>query len=126
VVFVYDVPTADLPRFHAVSDIFVMPSRARLEACDVEGFGLVYLEANACARAVVAGRSGGVADAVLDGVTGLLVDPLDPEAIADGLARLLSDAPLATRLGQQGRDRVVGEFTWDRVAARVQNVLETL
>jgi phosphatidylinositol alpha-1,6-mannosyltransferase len=126
VVFAYDVPTADLPRFHAVSDVFVMPSRAHLEACDVEGFGLVYLEANACARAVVAGRSGGVADAVQDGVTGLLVDPLDPDAVADGLARLLSDPPLATRLGQQGRDRVVAEFTWDRVAARVQNVLETL
>jgi phosphatidylinositol alpha-1,6-mannosyltransferase len=126
VVFAYDVPTAELPSYYALSDVFVMPSRTHLEACDVEGFGLVYLEANACGKAVLAGRSGGVPDAVLDGVTGFLVDPLDPEAIASGLARLLSDRQLAMRLGQQGRNRVVAEFTWDRVAGRVQNVLEAL
>jgi phosphatidylinositol alpha-1,6-mannosyltransferase len=126
VVFAYHVPTVDLPRIYAMSDIFAMPSRAQLDACDVEGFGIVYLEANACGKAVVAGRSGGVADAVVDGVTGLLVDPLASEAVAEGLGRLLSDPELAVRLGRQGRERVVAQFTWDRVASQVQQILDTV
>jgi phosphatidylinositol alpha-1,6-mannosyltransferase len=126
VVFAYDVPNADLPRVYALSEIFIMPSRAHMEANDVEGFGLVYLEANACGKAVVGGRSGGIPDAVVEGVTGLLVDPQDPEAIATALVELLSNSELTTRLGRQGRARVIAEFTWNRVANKVQDILETL
>jgi phosphatidylinositol alpha-1,6-mannosyltransferase len=126
VVFAYHVPTAELPKVYALSDVFVMPSRTNTAACDIEGFGIVYLEANACGKPVVAGRSGGVADAVEDGVTGLLVDPQDPDAIAETVGRVLTDASLAARLGRQGRARTEAEFTWTRVADRVQHIVEGL
>lgn len=125
VIFAGQVPDEDLPDIYALSDVFVMPNREQLEACDVEGFGLVFLEANACGKPVVGGRSGGVPEAIVDGVTGLLVNPHDPEDIANALARLLTDGDLALRLGQQGRLRVVRDFAWARVADRVQRILDS-
>lgn len=126
VIFAGRVSDEDLPDIYALSDVFVMPSREQLEACDIEGFGLVFLEANACGKPVVGGRSGGVPEAVADGVTGLLVNPEDPEDVANALARLLSDRELATRLGQQGRARVVREFDWTRIGVRVQGILDSV
>jgi phosphatidylinositol alpha-1,6-mannosyltransferase len=123
VVFAGHVPVELLPEIYALSDVFVMPSRAQLDRCDVEGFGLVYLEANACAKPVVAGRSGGISDAVVDGVTGFLVNPEAPEDIAGALARILDDDELGRRLGEQGRSRVVREFGWPRVAMRIQSIV---
>jgi phosphatidyl-myo-inositol dimannoside synthase len=126
VIFAGQVPAADLPEIYALSDVFVMPSRAPAEANDVEGFGMVFLEANACAKPVIGGRSGGIPDAVMDGVTGLLVNPHDSEEIAAALTRLLTDTDLASRLGQQGRLRVVRDFAWARAADQVQRVLDSL
>ena len=126
VIFAGRVADEDLPDVYALSEVFVMPSRERLEENDVEGFGLVFLEANACAKPVVGGWSGGVPEAIVDGVTGLLVDPHGPEEIANALARLLSDSDLAIRLGRQGRARVVSNFNWARVGDRVHNILETV
>src|SRR5262249_14775190 len=74
VVFTGRVSDEELPEFYALSDVFAMPSRACLDSNDVEGFGMVFLEAGATGKPVVAGRSGGIEDAVVDGVTGLLVD----------------------------------------------------
>jgi phosphatidylinositol alpha-1,6-mannosyltransferase len=116
----------DLPDIYALADVFVMPSREQLEACDVEGFGLVFLEASACAKPVVGGRSGGVPDAIVDGVTGLLVNPHNPEDIANSLAQLLTNKDLANRLGQQGRSWVIKDFGWVRVADRVQEILRSV
>jgi phosphatidylinositol alpha-1,6-mannosyltransferase len=116
----------DLPDIYALADVFVMVSREQLQSCDVEGFGLVFLEASACAKPVVGGRSGGIPDAIVDGVTGLLVNPHDPEDIANALARFLSDTDLATRFGQQGRSRVVKYFGWDRIADQVQGILQSV
>ena len=93
VIFAGRILVEELPDIYAISDVFVMPSRN--EECDVEGFGLVFLEASACAKPVVGGRSGGIPDAIEEGVTGLLVGPRDPEDIANALARLLSDGDLA-------------------------------
>ncbi len=126
VVFAGHIPDADLPHIYALSTVFVMPSRAQMEACDIEGFGLVFLEANACGKAVVGGRSGGVPDAIVDGVTGLLVNPHDPEDIAQALGRLLTNRELASRLGQQGYGRVVRNFRWAQVGDRVQRVLNEI
>lgn len=120
------IPWATLPEMYALGDVFVMPSREDLEACDVEGFGLVYLEANACGLPVVGGRSGGIPDAVEHGVTGLLVDPTDPEALAGAILRLVEDPELARRLGHQGLRRARAEFQWSEVADRVQRVIDDM
>lgn len=126
VIFAGRAAAEDLPDLYALSDVFVMPSRDQLEADDVEGFGIVFLEASACGKPVVGGRSGGISDAIVDGVTGFLVDPRDPEDIADTLARLLLDSDLAIRLGQHGRSRVVRDFDWRCVADRVQGILDAI
>jgi phosphatidyl-myo-inositol dimannoside synthase len=124
VIFAGNVSDERLPDVYSLCDVFVMPSRPRIESDDVEGFGIVYLEANACAKPVVAGRSGGVPDAVIDGVTGFLVDPLSAEDIGSAIFRLLSSPELATRLGSQGRDRVLREFTWPQFVGRVRQICD--
>ncbi len=113
---------AYLPALYSLADVFVMPSRD-LPGEPIEGFGLVYLEANLCGTAVIGGRTGGTADAIVDGETGLLVDPEQPEEIAEALVRLLSDPDLAGRMAQAGRERVQRELTWDHVAQRVTEAL---
>jgi phosphatidyl-myo-inositol dimannoside synthase len=111
---------------YALCDVFTMPSRERLAECDVEGFGLVFLEAAACGKPIVAGRSGGSADAVEDEVTGLLVDPQDSEGLASALYRLLSDRALAKRFGEKGRLRTASDFSWSRFAQRLEAILRTV
>jgi phosphatidylinositol alpha-1,6-mannosyltransferase len=123
VVFAGQVCDAELPDYYALSDVFIMASREQVEDCTVEGFGIVYLEANACGKPVIGGRSGGVPDAVQDGETGLLVDPRSPEKIARALISLLSDRTRAARMGRVGRARVVQEFSWSRMAEQVYHVL---
>lgn len=117
------VPNDELPDIYAMCDVFALPSRERLDSCDVEGFGIVFLEANASGKPVVAGRSGGIGDAVVDGTTGLLVEPSDPDDIADAIHTLLANPELATRIAEQGRERVVREFGWEAVGGRLREVL---
>jgi phosphatidylinositol alpha-1,6-mannosyltransferase len=123
VVFAGTIMDQDMPELYALSDVFAMISRARLEHSDVEGFGLVFLEANACGKPVVGGFSGGVPDAVVDGVTGMLVDPHDVQGVAGALEKLLNDEELRKRLGEQGRARVKSEFRWKQVGDRVLEIL---
>jgi len=126
VIFAGRLADEDLAQLYALCDVFVMPSRAQLDEKDVEGFGIVFLEANACAKPVIGGRSGGVPEAIVDGVTGLLVDPNDSGELADAIARLLTDREFAHRLGQQGRERAVNEFSWRRAADSVQGILDSV
>lgn len=126
VVFAGKIKDELLPEIYALSEIFVMPSRENLDACDVEGFGLVYLEAGACEKPVVAGRSGGVPDAVLDEQTGLLVDPNNLLELANALERLLNNRRLAETLGRQGRSRLIGKFEWPWIANRIHEIVETI
>ncbi len=104
-------------------DVYAMVSRMIPDENEVEGFGITYLEASACGKPIVAGRSGGVEDAVVDGETGLLVDPLDTSALASALIRLLTDREFARRLGEAGRRRVLETLTWDRVTGRLLSLL---
>ena len=97
-------------------------SREARSGGGAEGFGIVCLEASASGKPVVVGRSGGLPDAVIDQVTGLLVDPEDHGAVADAIARVLRDGALSARLGRAGRDRVVRELTWDHMAARARAI----
>jgi phosphatidyl-myo-inositol dimannoside synthase len=105
--------------------LLAMPSRLPAGQFAGEGFGIVYLEAGAYGKPVVAGNVGGALDAVLDGETGLLVDPLDPLALADAITALLRDDALAQRLGAAGRTRAE-QHTWPLVAERVQRELLSL
>jgi len=106
------VSEEDLVSLYNACDVYAMVSREIVERGDVEGFGITYLEASACAKPVIGGRSGGVEDAIEDGVTGFLVDPHDVDAVAERLTALLTDQALARRLGENGRMRVERSFTW--------------
>lgn len=119
--FVGPVPSADLPRYYALADLFVMANRT-LPDEDVEGFGMVFLEASASGLPVIGGRSGGVVDAVINEETGLLVDGASVPDIANALRRLLDDAELRRRLGARGREWVRGRFSWERAARRVREI----
>jgi phosphatidyl-myo-inositol dimannoside synthase len=102
--------------------LLAMPSRLPAGGLAGEGFGIVYLEAGAYGKPVVAGNVGGALDAVRDGETGLLVDPTDPLLVAEAIARLLLDPELARRLGEAGR-RHAQAHSWPRVIARVEALL---
>jgi phosphatidyl-myo-inositol dimannoside synthase len=114
--FVGPVTDAELPAWYSLGDVFVTPARS--EPPDVEGFGIVFLEAAACERAVVAARAGGIPDSVAEGVSGLLITPDDERELAARLVELLLDPARRAELGRRGRERVLAEFTWDRVAER--------
>jgi len=107
-------------------DVFVMPSREIASSGHVEGFGIVFLEAGACGRPVLGGRSGGVVEAVQDGVSGRLVNPGDPEDLAQALLGMLRDPHQARAMGRAGRLRVEREFAWEKVLEPLGDFLETL
>jgi phosphatidylinositol alpha-1,6-mannosyltransferase len=113
------VPWADLPAHFAAGDVFAMPCRTRWRGFDVEGLGIVYLEASASGLPVLAGRSGGAPDAVLEGRTGLVVDGTSPGETAEALIALLADRPRATAMGAAGRAWVESEWRWARIADRL-------
>ncbi|MEV4564862.1 glycosyltransferase family 4 protein [Nonomuraea sp. NPDC049419] len=121
--FTGTVPAADLPGYYAAADVFAMPCRTRLRGVDVEGLGIVFLEASATGLPVVAGRSGGAPDAVRPGETGLVVNGEDPREIAQAVVELLTDPQKARKMGAAGRDWITGEWTWDEVAARFRALL---
>lgn len=122
--FVGYVADEELPELYALCDVFVLPSTETTAtesgSRGVEGFPAVFLEASACGRPVVAGKSGGSAEAMLDGVTGLLVDGKSVGQIADAVRKLLLDEKLANRLGQNGRNRIEREFSWDAIIRRIE------
>jgi phosphatidylinositol alpha-1,6-mannosyltransferase len=113
-----------LPDLYTASDVYAMPSRHDAAGGNFEGFGISYLEANACGVPVVGADTGGVADAIEDGATGYLIPPDDVPALTDRLLRLLSDPAAARRMGEAGRTRVLTSFTWERIAARFLAALE--
>lgn len=113
--FLIDVPDRDLPALYNLAEIYLGVSRLMEQR--VEGFGISLVEASACAVPVVAGRSGGIPEAVSDGETGLLVEAEQAEAVVSALGRLLDDAALRGRLGRAGRAAVERYYNWDRVVA---------
>jgi phosphatidylinositol alpha-1,6-mannosyltransferase len=123
VVFTGSVPTAELPAYYAAGDVYAMPCRTRRGGLDVEGLGIVYLEASATGLPVVAGDSGGAPDAVREGETGFVVDGRDPSGLVDRLARLLTEPDLAARMGAAGRRWMETEWRWDLQAARMHTLL---
>jgi len=115
--FEIDVDWADLANLYRTMDVFCMPCRSRWGGLEVEGLGLVFLEAAAAGLPVLAGSSGGSPETVVPGETGFVVDSV--EDIVDGLQILLADPQRAREMGAKGRRRVVEEYVWDRVVANL-------
>jgi phosphatidyl-myo-inositol dimannoside synthase len=124
VVFTGSVPWADLPAHFAAGDVYAMPCRTRRAGLDVEGLGIVYLEASATGLPVVAGDSGGAPDAVRPDETGYVIPGRDLGALVETLSTVLSDRGLAARLGAAGRAWVEREWRWDTQAARLRQLLQ--
>ncbi len=125
VTFLGRVDNTDLPALYGCADVFAMPCRTRWGGLEQEGFGIVFVEAASCGVAQVAGDSGGAAEAVVDGVTGLVVRrPEDPRAVAEALEALLEDEPRRRKMGEAARERAVADFSYDVLAQRLGRALE--
>ncbi|MEU6973278.1 glycosyltransferase family 4 protein [Kitasatospora aureofaciens] len=121
--FTGSVPWEELPAHYGAGDVFAMPCRTRRGGLDVEGLGIVYLEASATGLPVVAGDSGGAPDAVLEGETGYVVPGGSAAAAAERIVRLLGDEELRRRMGEAGRRWVERSWRWDLLAGRLTSLL---
>jgi phosphatidylinositol alpha-1,6-mannosyltransferase len=124
VTFIGRVQYADLPRYICAGDLFVMPSRSRLAGLEVEGLGIVYLEASACGLPVIAGNSGGAPDAVLQGETGLVVDGTSKTDVAAAVVELLLDTGRSKAMGIAGRQWIIQEWRWEIWSSRFAQLLK--
>ena len=123
VTFTGGVPSDELPAHHALADVFAMPCRTRGGGMDVEGLGIVFLEASATGVPVIAGESGGAPEAVQHNETGLVVDGRSVNKVADAVTELLADRDRAAAMGAAGRRWVTSQWRWDTLAARLGELL---
>ena len=123
VVFTGRVEHDLLPDYFRLGDIFAAPCRSRYGGLEVEGLGIVYLEASACGVPVIAGKSGGAPDAVLDGKTGLLVNGRDHREVGVAVIKLLSDRPLRQKMGADGRVWMEQLWSWEGIGARFEEII---
>jgi phosphatidyl-myo-inositol dimannoside synthase len=122
--FTGPVPQEELPAHYVAGDVFSMPCRTRRGGLDVEGLGIVYLEASASGLPVVGGDSGGAPDAILEGETGYVVGGRDVAALASRLVTLLSDPVSARAMGDKGRAWVERDWNWDLAATRLRALID--
>jgi phosphatidyl-myo-inositol dimannoside synthase len=120
--FLGRVPEAELPRVYGSADAFAMCCRDRWGGIEAEGFGIVFLEAAACAVPAVAGRSGGAHEAVVDTETGYVVEPRDVGAVRSALTALCDDSELRSRMGRAARERAIGAYSYDGLVARLSPI----
>jgi phosphatidyl-myo-inositol dimannoside synthase len=123
VTFTGGVPSAELPAYHAMADVFAMPCRTRGAGLDVEGLGIVFLEASATGVPVIAGSSGGAPETVQHNKTGKVVDGRSVQQIADAVIELLADPDRAAAMGAAGRAWVTTQWRWDDLAGRLSNLI---
>ena len=123
VIFTGRVQLDDLPKYIQLADVFAMPARDRFFGLEVEGLGIVYLEASACGVPVIVGQSGGAPDAVIPDVTGLIVDGTNPDEIAAAVIKVLADPDLAKKYSDAGRDWIVSEWRWEIWSERFNKLL---
>ncbi|MEK7557778.1 MAG: glycosyltransferase family 4 protein [Patescibacteria group bacterium] len=117
VIIITNVDDQEKNNWLNLCDIFIMP--ARNINGDFEGFGIVYLEANMAGKPVIAGNSGGVKDAVIDNFNGLLVDSENLDQIANAIIKLAKDLSLRQKLGEQGRQRAIKDFNWQKQTNKI-------
>ena len=113
VTFIGRIQYKDLPTYICVGDIFAMPSRSRLMGLEVEGLGIVYLEASSCGLPVLAGDSGGAPDALVQNETGLVVNGTDDQQIATAAIKLLTNIELSKKMGRAGRQWIIDNWRWE-------------
>lgn len=123
VIFTGLVPYEELPPYYAAADIFAMPCRTRGKGLDVEGLGIVFLEASASGVPVIVGDSGGAPETVQDGITGVVTAGHDPATVKDALIGLLDDPQAATIMGQRGRKWVCDEWRWSVLGQQLTQIL---
>jgi len=123
VTFTGGIPAAELPAYHAMADVFAMPCRTRGAGLDVEGLGIVFLEASATGVPVIAGCSGGAPETVQHNKTGLVVDGRSVGQIADAVTEMLADPDRAAAMGAAGRDWITAQWRWDALAARISELI---
>jgi len=126
VIFTGAVPYPELPAYFRAGDIFAMPCRSRLMGLDIEALGAVFLQGSAVGRPVIVGNSGGAPETLKPDVTGLLVNPEEPERIADALLTLLRDPARGRAMGEAGAAWVHAEWTWDATSNRLRAMLDAL
>lgn len=124
VIFIGRINYQELPEYISMGDVFAMPSRSRLMGLEVEGLGIVYLEASACGLPVIGGASGGAPDAVIDGVTGYVVDGNDLSAIAHRTVELLDSPITREKMGRAGRSWVIENWRWEIWSQEFNKALE--
>jgi phosphatidylinositol alpha-1,6-mannosyltransferase len=126
VTFAGRVSDEELPLLYNACDAFILCSREDRGRRGIlaEGFGMALVEASSCGKPVIAGRSGGVPDAVVEGITGLLLDPCDSDAVAAAIIKVLREPDLAKTLGANGREWVEAEMNWTRAADEFARVME--
>lgn len=121
--FTGKVPFADLPKWYAVGDVFAMPCRTRSAGWDVEGLGIVYLEASATGLPVIAGDSGGAPEAVESDQSGYVVSGTNQDELVNRIVQLLADAQLRDQMGQFGRNWVQTNWTWENTFAKLNALI---
>jgi len=122
VIFVGNIPNAEISNYYNLCDVFAMVNRLEIGG-DIESFGMVFTEANATGKPVIGGRSGGTDESVIDGETGFLVDPNDPQELSDRLLLLLKNGDLCLRMGTAGLHRVQSQFDWNSRALALRNIV---
>ncbi len=123
VVFTGSVPADELAGYHNIADVFAMPARTRGHGLDVEGLGIVYLEASSTGIPVVAGDSGGAPETVRPGETGLVVDGRSLPELVEALTTILGDRELAESMGRAGREWVQSRWRWEHMSSRLAQLL---
>ena len=123
VIFTGRVAHELLPAYYRLGDIFAAPCRSRYGGLEVEGLGIVYLEASACGVPVIAGKSGGAPDAVLDGKTGILVNGRDHLEVSAALIKLLADEKLRSQMGTAGRVWMEQLWSWEGIGTRFEEII---
>ncbi|MBI5077668.1 glycosyltransferase family 4 protein [Candidatus Falkowbacteria bacterium] len=122
VLFFTDIMDSEMPIFYQAADVFIMPCRC-LDNGDIEGFGIVFLEASLFGKPAIAGRSGGAVEAIEHNVSGLLVDPLNVDEIARAAIALLGDEKRARELGEAGKQRVLRKFNWQEQGRKLERII---
>ena len=124
VTFVGRVSYSELPKYFSLGEVFAMPGRSRFRGLEVEGLGIVYLEAGSCGLPVIAGKSGGAPDAIIEGRTGLVVDGKNVKEISEAIIRLLADPESAMKMGAEGRSWAQSHWSWRSWSERFAGILE--